>query len=97
MPSLAGAMRAAVDRARLHAMTADPDPAVVAVGSKGVRGALEAVKGVRISPGHNYLEGLVVLVAANLALSHPNSPLSPYRTWQGTKQYACTAKKGLAR
>src|SRR5215212_1947195 len=51
MPGLAGAMRAAVDhRARLHAMTADPDPAVVADGSKGVRGALEAVKGVRISP-----------------------------------------------
>ena len=93
MSGLAGAMRAAVDRARLHAMTADPDPAVVADGSKGVRGALEAVKGVRISPGHNHLEGLDVLVAANLALSHSNSPLSPYRT----RQYACTAKKGLAR
>src|SRR5918997_2977583 len=77
MPSLAGAMRAAVDRARLHAMTAYPDPAVVAGGSKGVRGTLEAVKGVRISPGHNYLKGLVVLVAADLVLCHSYSPLSP--------------------
>src|SRR5215208_2506426 len=97
MPGLAGAMRAAVDRARLHAMTAYPDPAVVAGGSKGVRCALEAVKGVRISPGHNYLEGLVVLVATNLTLSHYYSPLSPYRTWKRTRQYACTAKKGLIR
>ena len=93
MPGLAGAMRAAVDRARLYAMTAYPDPAVVAGGSKSVRGALEAVKGVRVSPGHNHLEGLIVLVAANLTLSHSYSPLSPYRTWQ----YACTAKKGLTR
>jgi hypothetical protein len=93
MPGLTGAMRAAVDRARLHAMTAYPDSAVVAGGSKGVRGTLEAVEGVRISPQHNHLEGLIVLVAANLALSYSYSPLSPYRTWQ----YACTAKKGLTR
>jgi hypothetical protein len=74
-------------------MTAYTDPAVVAGGSKGVRGTLEAVEGVRISPRHNHLEGLIVLVAANLALSHSYSPLSPYRTWQ----YACTDKKGLTR
>ena len=68
-------MRAAVDhRARLHAMTADPDPAVVADGSKGVRGALEAVEGVRIYSGHNHLEGRDVLVDANLALSHSYHP-----------------------
>jgi hypothetical protein len=93
MLSLAGAMRAAVDRARLHAMTAYPDPAVVAGGSKSVRGALEAVEGVRVSSGHNHLEGLLVLVAANLALSDSYSPLSPYRT----RPYACPPKKGLAR
>ena len=78
-------------------MTADPDPTVVADGSKGVRGALEAVKGVRISPGHNHLEGFVVLVATNLTLSHSYSPLSPYRTWKRTRQCVYTAKKGLAR
>ena len=55
-------------------MTAYPDPTVVADGSKGVRGALEAVEGVRISSGHNHLEGLVVLVATNLALSHSYHP-----------------------
>src|ERR671911_2196389 len=97
MPGLAGAMRAAVDRARLHAVTAYPDPAVVAGGSKGVRGTLEAVEGVRISPRHNHLEGLVVLVAANLTMSYSYSLLSPYRTWKSTRQYACTAKKGSTR
>jgi hypothetical protein len=51
MPGLAGAMRAAGDRARLYAMTAYPDSAVIVRASKGVRGTLEAVKGVRISPG----------------------------------------------
>ena len=32
-------------------MTAYPDSAVITRASKGVRGALEALKGVRISPG----------------------------------------------
>ena len=78
-------------------MTAYPDSAVIARASKGVRGTLEAVKGVRISPRHNHLEGFVVLVAANLTLSYSYSPLSPYRTWKRIRQYACTAKKDSTR
>jgi hypothetical protein len=45
---------------RLDAVADHLHATVLAGGGKGVNGALEAVEGVRIVPGHTYLEGLVV-------------------------------------
>jgi hypothetical protein len=60
---------------RLHAVAYDLDAAVLAGRGEGVDGALEAVEGVRVASGHTDLEGLVVLVAANLASGHLDHPL----------------------
>src|SRR5918994_1220805 len=67
---LLGAVGTAVHRAvRLDSVADDADAAVAALRRHGVDRALEAVEGVRLTaPRH--LERLVVLVAADLALSH---------------------------
>jgi hypothetical protein len=53
----------------LDAVADDPAATVLASGRQGVNGALEAVEVVGSALGHN-LKGLVVLIAANFALSH---------------------------
>jgi hypothetical protein len=70
------AVRAAVEGAvRLHPVSNDPDAAELASRGERVYCTLEAVKHVRLIAGVLYSEGLVVLVAANFALSHLNHPL----------------------
>jgi hypothetical protein len=75
-PGHARAVSAAVEvTIRLHAVADDLHAAVLADGGEGVDRALEAVEGARTFPGHIYLEGLVVIVAADLALGHAHHPL----------------------
>ncbi len=74
MPGFSGAVGAAVDRAiRFYTMPDDPGPTTGADGSEHVYRALEAVEYVR-SASHYDLEGIVVLVTANLASSHTHYP-----------------------
>jgi hypothetical protein len=54
---------------RLHAVTHDFAPAVIAYRSQLVDGTLEAVEGVRMTGG-DYLEGEIVVVTADFASSH---------------------------
>jgi hypothetical protein len=66
---------AAVKRAvRLDAVPDHLDAAILAVGREGMYRALEAVESVRVSTGHTYLKGLVILISTDLALSHLYSP-----------------------
>src|SRR5215208_401840 len=59
----------------LNAVADHLDVAVFAVGREGVNGALEAVEGVRLVPGHAYLEGLIVLISTDFAPGHLDPPL----------------------
>jgi hypothetical protein len=59
---------------RLNAVADNLAPAMLAGGGKGMDGALEAVEGTRACPGHTYLESLVVLISADLALGHDYHP-----------------------
>ncbi len=77
MPGFSGAVSAAVDRAIcFYPMPDDPGPTTGANGSKRVYRALEAVEYVR-SVSQYDLEGIVVLVTANLASSHTHRLLRP--------------------
>ncbi len=53
---------------RLYAVPDDPHATVLARWGQGMNRALEAVKSTRIFARETYLEGLVVVVAADLAL-----------------------------
>jgi hypothetical protein len=66
------AVGATVERApRFNTMPDDSAVAVRARWRERMNGALEAVENVRL-PGVNDLEGLVVVVSADLALTHGN-------------------------
>src|SRR5918997_3278513 len=70
------AVGAAVKRVvRLDAVPDHLDVAVLAGWGERVDRALETVEGVRIVPGHSYLEGLVVLISTDFALGHNSAPL----------------------
>jgi hypothetical protein len=80
------AVSAAVKRAvRLDAVPDHLDAAILAVGRDGMYRALEAVESVRVSTGHTYLKGLIVLISTDLALGHSHllsgSRQSPYLEW----------------
>jgi hypothetical protein len=71
----ARAVGAAIERAvRLDAVPDHLDAAILAVGREGMYRAFEAVESVRVSTGHTYLKGLVILISTDLALSHLYSP-----------------------
>ena len=72
--SLLGAMRAAKDRtARFHSMANDTTVAVGAARCQSMNGTFETVECHGFS-GHIDGERLVVLIAANIASCHCNSP-----------------------
>src|SRR5215218_2649462 len=52
---------------------------------EGMYRALEAVESVRVSSGHTYLKGLIVLISTDLALGHSHllsgSRQSPFLEW----------------
>src|SRR5688500_6118575 len=91
LAGLAGAVHAAVDLAvALHAVADDLAVAVRAARGEGVDGAFEGVEGVPLAR-HLHLEGLVVVVAADLADRHGSSspprpgarPRAPLSDWPG--------------
>jgi hypothetical protein len=70
-------MRATVERAvRFDAMSDDLAVTMRACWREQMDGAFEAVEGVRCATLHHF-EGLVVVVAANLTLSHRSSDHGP--------------------
>src|SRR4028119_2032907 len=80
-PSHTGAVGAAVERAvRLHAVTYDLYPAMLAGGGKRVDRALEAVERPRLLAGHGDYKGFVIIVTTNVTLCHTYSPLPDLTT-----------------
>jgi hypothetical protein len=82
----ARAVGAAVKRAvRLDAVPDHLDAAILAVGREGMYRALEAVESVRVSSGHTYLKGLIVLISTDFALGQihllSGSRQSPFLGW----------------
>lgn len=74
-----GAVCPAVEAAlRLHAVTNDPAPALMAGRGERMDRALEAVKDVSLISAYQ-LEGLVVVVPANLAYGHRQNLLIWWR------------------
>src|SRR5215216_3471218 len=74
-PCHARAVSAAVKRAvRLDAVPDHLDAAILAIGREGMYRALEAIESVRVSTGHTYLKGLVVVIAADFTLGHSSTP-----------------------
>src|SRR4051812_8181109 len=88
---MAGAIHAAENPAfTLHSMPDDPAVAVVASRRQPVDGALETVKRVRLAPARHG-EGLVVIVAAGVALRHgrAGSKIRVLQRMRGGKSGVC--------